>query len=93
MNFAQLLDSLPVVTAFAGCVFGLIYFAVLRHTLVMLTGRHSRRVVMALTLLRLGAATAFFLLVATLGAFALLAALVGFLSARTLALRAESRSG
>jgi hypothetical protein len=93
MSFAPLLDPLPIVMAFAGCVFGLIHFAVLRHTLVMLAKRRSRPAVMALTLLRLGAAAAFFLLVATLGAFALLAGLVGFLSARMLALRAESRSG
>jgi len=93
MSFAQLLDPLPVVTAFAGCVFGLIHFAVLRHALVMFARRRSRPAVMALTLLRLGAATVFFLVVATLGASALLAALGGFLSARMLALRAESRSG
>jgi len=91
MSFAYLLD--PIVTAFAGCGFGLVYFAVLRHTLVMVARGRSGHAATMLTLLRLAAATAFFLLVARLGGLALLAALGGFLSARMLALRAERRAG
>jgi N-ATPase, AtpR subunit len=93
MSFAQLRDLLPVVTAFVGCVFGLIYFAVLRHMLAWLAQGRSRHAAMTLTVLRIGSATVFFFLVARLGPLALLAALGGFLSARVLALRAESRSG
>jgi hypothetical protein len=93
MSFARLLDLVPILSAFAGGAFGLIYFAVLRHTLVMLARGRSRHAVTALGLLRLGAAAAFFVLVATLGALPLLAALGGFLAARVLALRAESRTG
>lgn len=92
MSFAALLDPMPILSALAGCVFGLIYFAVLRHTLVMLIRGRSKHAVPALSLLRLGAATIFFFLAARLGALALLAALGGFLSARLLALRAASRA-
>jgi N-ATPase, AtpR subunit len=92
MSVAHLLEPFPIVTALAGCVLGLGYFAVLRRSVLMLARRGSGRVVMSLTLARLGAATVFFLLVARLGAPALLTALGGFLAARTLAIRAERRA-
>lgn len=93
MSFADLLDPLPIVSAFVGCVLGLLYFAVLRHTLVMLVQGRSRYAVISLTVLRLGAGSGLFFLFARLGVPALLATLAGFLSARMLALSAESRSG
>ena len=93
MNIARLLDPLSIVTAVAGCLFGLVYFAVLRHMLVLLAQGRSRHAALTLTLLRIGAATMFFSLVVRLGALALLAALGGFLAARVLVLRAQSRTG
>jgi len=93
MSFAQLLDPVPIVSAIAGCALGLVYFALLRRTVGMLSHRRSGAAAMSLTLARVGAAAIFFLLVARLGALALLTALGGFLLARTLALRAGSRSG
>jgi N-ATPase, AtpR subunit len=93
MSFAHVLDPLLIVTALAGCVLGLGYFAVLRRTLLMWGRRSSRRAVLSLTLARLATGTVFFLLVARLGAPALLTALGGFLLARTLAIRVERRVG
>jgi hypothetical protein len=93
MSFARPLVLLPILTAFAGCVFGLVHFAVLRHSLVMPAPGRRRHGLIPLALLRLAIATVFFSLVARLGALALLVALGGFLSARALALRAASKSG
>jgi hypothetical protein len=90
MRLAHLLNSPAVAMAFAGGAFGLVYFAVLRRTVVMLCRRRSVAV-MALTLGRSGAAIVFFALAARLDALALLTALGGFLSARLLALHAYRR--
>jgi N-ATPase, AtpR subunit len=92
MSFARPLALLPIVTALAGCAFGLVYFAILRRTVVMLS-RERRGLVMAFTLGRLGAAIVFFLLAARLDALALLTALGGFLSARVFTVRAERGTG
>jgi hypothetical protein len=73
--------------AVGGLAFGLVYFAALRRT-VDLFGAGRRLAPAALTLGRLAGAISFFGLVARLGALPLLSAFVGFLLARTFALRA-----
>ena len=93
MSFVHLLDPLPIATAFAGCAFGFVYFALLKRTVVLLARERRRHAVMVLTLGRLGAAIVFFLLIARLDALALLTALGGFLAARAPALRSERRTG
>jgi len=73
--------------ATSGLVFGLVHFAAMRRT-VDLYGAGRCLAPAALTLGRLAGAIAFFGLVAQLGALPLLSAFLGFLLARTLALRA-----
>jgi N-ATPase, AtpR subunit len=92
MSRAHLHTLLPIATAFAGCALGLLYFAILRHTVAVLSRGGGGGAATALTLGRLGLAVTFFLLVARLDALALLAALGGFLSARMLAVRAAHRT-
>ncbi len=91
MSFARLLDPLAISMAFAGCAFGLAYFAALRRTVVMLSQGRSGAAVMVLSLGRVGAAIAFFLLAARLDALALLTAFGGFLLARALVLQGKRR--
>jgi N-ATPase, AtpR subunit len=85
--------ALVTVWVVAGLGFGGGYFATMRRT-VVLYGAHSTRLVpIALTLGRIGAAILFFGLAVQFGAPSLLAAFLGFLWARLLALRAAQSIG
>ena len=85
--------ALASAMAFAGFLFGLGYFATLRRTVGLLVTRHSLVGPVALSLGRIAAAVIFLMLAAKLGALPLLATLVGFLLARSCALRAVRRAG
>jgi hypothetical protein len=77
--------------AVAGLAFGWAYFAALRRTIdVYVAGRH-RFVPAILTLARVAAATVFLAVAAQFGALPLLAAFLGFLGARALALHRARR--
>jgi hypothetical protein len=78
--------------AAAGLVFGLVHFAALRRTVELYSAGRGRLAAAALTLGRITAAIVFFGLAAKLGALPLLSAFLGFLLARTLALRAPPRT-
>jgi hypothetical protein len=84
---------LVVFVAFAGLLFGLLYFAALKRSVTMLAGGKGWLGPLTLTLGRIGAAAGFLLVAAKLGAEPLLAAFVGFLVARALTLRLERRAG
>jgi hypothetical protein len=84
--------SLAFAAGFAGLVFGIVHFAGLRRTVELYSGGRSRLVAAALTLGRIAGAILFFGLAARLGALALLSSFLGFLLARTLALRAARRT-
>lgn len=77
---------------FAGLVFGFIYFAALRRTVQLFTEGRTWFGPLALTLGRVGAAVVFLGLVAQFGAVSLLAVFIGFLLARTVALRVARRA-
>lgn len=85
--------SLSAAMAAAGFAFGLAYFAALRRSIAFLAASADWHRPIALTLGRLAAAALFLLLAAKLGALPLLAAFVGFLAARAVALRAARRVG
>jgi hypothetical protein len=78
--------------AIAGVVFGLIYFATLRRSVAVFAAGGGWARALALTLARLCAAVVFLAMAAKLGAAALIAAFLGFLLARTIALRAARRA-
>jgi hypothetical protein len=78
--------------AVAGFGFGLGYFAALRRTVEFYGAGRASLVPIALTLGRIAAAIVFFSLAARFGALPLLAAFLGFLLARSLALRAAWRT-
>ena len=80
-----------LLAAIAGLAFGWAYFAALRRTVeVYLAGRH-RFVPALLTLARIAGAMVFLTVAVRFGALLLLAAFLGFLGARALALRAARR--
>lgn len=81
-----------LVMGFAGLVFGFIYFAALRRTVQLFTEGRTWFGPLALTLGRVGAAVVFLGVVAQLGAVSLLAVFIGFLLARTVALRVARRA-
>lgn len=86
----------PALTALmlvAGFAFGFVYFAALKRSVALFVGSTSWLGPLALTLGRIGAAIAFLFIAAKLGAAPLLAAFIGFLLARALALRAGKRAG
>ena len=85
--------GLTILMAFAGLALGLVYFASLKRSVTLLVGGKSWLTALALTLGRIGAVVALLYLAAKLGAAPLLAAFIGFLMARVLALRAERRTG
>jgi hypothetical protein len=93
MNDSSLVSGLSLTSAMlaAGITFGIGYFAALSWT-VTLTGSGRTRMPAALTLLRLAGAAIFLGLSARLGAVPLLAAFIGFLLARALALHAQQRA-
>ena len=83
--------SLSFAAALAGLVFGLMHFGALRRTVELYSGGRGG-VAAVFTLGRIAGAIAFFGLAAKLGALPLLSSLLGFLLARTLALRAVRRT-
>jgi len=94
MNDGALAANWPLVAgmAFAGLSLGLAYFAALRWTATLL-GAGGRFGPLLLTFVRIAAATLAFFFVARLGAPPLLAAFLGFLAARALALRRVRSNG
>ena len=78
--------------AFAGLAFGWAYFAALRRAADLYASDQARVLPAVLRLGRLAAAMVFFGFAARIGAPPLLAAFLGFLVARALALRAARRT-
>ena len=76
----------------AGLVLGLLYFAALRRTSVLLAAGNDWTHPLLFTAARIGGAVVFLVLAAKLGAAPLLAAFAGFLVARMIALRFVRRS-
>jgi hypothetical protein len=93
MSQAMLTSVLTLMMAAVGFGLGLAYFATLRRTVVMYATGRGWFGLLALTLGRIGAAVLFLAAAAKLGAATLIAALCGFLLARTIAVRAATRSG
>jgi hypothetical protein len=77
--------------ALAGFAFGLLYFAAMRRTALFLAMRRGWLVPAGLTVGRMLAAAGFLVLAAKLGAAPLLAAFIGILLARAVALRIAGR--
>lgn len=77
----------PSAAAFAGFAFGGAYFVALRRTVSLFATGGGWLQLSALTLGRLLATAIFFTFAARLGAVLLLAAFLGFLLARTVAVR------
>jgi len=90
MTTVALCAGIALTAAFlaAGLVVGSAYFAALRRTVDLYAAGRRPLVVMALTLIRIGGVIAFFGAAVRFGAVPLLAAFLGFLVARSLALRA-----
>jgi hypothetical protein len=91
MSPVDLLDFgwAPGALLLAGLGLGLAYFAAMRRSVERHVEARPWLGTLALTLGRLGAAAALFVVAAQLGAAALLAAFLGFLGARAVALRAR----
>jgi hypothetical protein len=85
--------ELTLLMTLAGLIFGLAYFAALKRSVTLLVGGKGWLGPLALTLGRIAAAAGFLFVAAKLGAEPLLGGFVGFLIARTMALRAERRAG
>jgi len=81
--------ELILMMALAGFMFGLLHFAALKRSVALFVGGKGWFGPLALTLGRILAVVAFLFVAAKLGAEPLLAAFVGFLLARSLALRSE----
>ena len=84
--------ELMALVAISGLVLGLLYFAALKRSVGLLVGGKGWLGPLALTLGRIGAAVAVLFVAARFGAAPLLAAFIGFLTARAVALRAERRA-
>lgn len=84
--------ALLVTMAFAGMLFGVVYFATLRRAVTLFTAGRGWIGPVSLTLARIAAAVIFLGLAAKLGAAALIAAFLGFLLARTVMLRVARRA-
>ena len=78
--------------AILGLLFGILYFAALRRSVVLYSATY-RLAPSALTLARLAGAIVFFGLIARLGPVLLLSVFIGFLVARTFSLRAVRSLG
>ena len=92
MPMASMTEPVRVVSmVIGGFACGQIYFAVLRYSVEELTARRGWLRALALSSLRLALAALLFTMAAKLGAAALLAAFLGFLAARTSALRSAKR--
>ena len=85
--------AIAVTTAFSGFAFGVFYFAALERSVTLFASDRRWLGPLALTLARMAAAVLFLGLAAKLGALSLLAALLGFLLARAVSLRAARRTG
>ena len=85
-------SELTFMMALAGFALGLAYFAALKRSVALFVGGKGWFGLLALTLGRIGAAAGSLFVAAKLGAAPLLAAFIGFLMARALALRAERRA-
>ncbi len=79
--------------ALAGFVFGLVYFAALERTALLLVSGRGWLGPLAFTLGRMAAAVIFLGLAAKFGALTLAAAFIGFLLARSFALRGAGGPG
>lgn len=90
----ELLSTLALAApmAVAGILLGFIYFACLRRTVALFAGGGGWAGPAALTLARFGVAVVVLGFIARLGAVAILAAFLGFLIARTIALRQAQRA-
>jgi F1F0 ATPase subunit 2 len=90
---ATILGIGPVILplAIAGFALGIAYFASLRRGVHRLVARHAWLACMAWSLVRVAAAALFFAFAVRWGLPALLAAMAGFLAARTIALRCARR--
>lgn len=77
--------------AFAGVAVGLIYFAALQRTVAQFAAGRGWAGPVTLTLGRIGGVVVFLAAAAKFGALALIAAFLGFLLARAIALRAARR--
>ena len=84
--------ALAAAMIISGFAFGLLYFATLKRAAALFASGSSWMGPLGLTLARIVAAVIFLSLAARLGAAALLAAFLGFLLARALALRAVRRA-
>jgi len=84
--------SFVLAGALAGLVVGLLHFAALWRSTELYSAGRGQLAAGALTLGRIAGTIVFFGLVARLGVLPLLASFVGFLLARTLALRAARRT-
>ena len=84
-------SELTFMMALAGLALGRAYFVALKRSIALFVGRKGWFGL--LTLGRICAAAGLLFVAAKLGAVPLLAAFIGFLIARTLALRAERRAG
>jgi len=89
-----LVIALVLTTALAGFVLGLVYFAALERTVILFVSGRGWLGPLAFTLGRMAAAVIFLGLAAKFGgALSLLAAFMGFLLARSVALRAAGGPG
>jgi len=84
---------LAATMAFIGFALGLVYFAALRRTVALFAARRGWFAPVALTLGRIGVAIIVLVLAVKLGAASLLATFVGFLLARTMAIRTTRSAG
>ena len=94
MSLPALLPMLgaPAAAFAAGLAFGLAYFAALRRTASLYATGAGWRAPALLTLGRIAAAAVFFAVAAQFGMAGLLAAFIGFLAARGVALRAARKT-
>lgn len=92
MTHMALSGNFTIAMACAGLAVGYLYFTTLKRTVSLLVLGRGWFPPLALTLGRLGTVALFLIWVAKRGAAPLLAAVVGLLLARTLALRAARRA-
>ncbi len=85
--------ELAAIMALAGLGVGVAYFAALKRGVTLFVTDHGWRAPLTLMLLRLGGVILFLVLAAKLGAVPLLAAFLGLLAARVLAVRAARKAG
>jgi hypothetical protein len=94
MTIVALSAGIAMAAAFvaAGFAAGWVYFAALRRTVDLYATGQARLVPVVLTLARIAGMIAFLGSAARFGALPLLAGFLGFLAARSLALRAARRT-